>query len=236
MGLRHARGTVGSAASRDTGLALQVSPGSEPPGVRGAPGGIRGRRLTLVGFGCWLPVFSTNYRQTHLPLLVDVRVIDLRFERDLRWFEGVLCWKVDFDSEGPLIIGRVVGNNEPLPSQQISFIDLDVTEVFHPTLPDFFKLLHQPPAGRHLGSGAAAGPECIAALHHLWNLLKLMFIESVMPSIRLILCHPLLLPPSIFPRCRVFPSESTLRIRWPKYWSLDWLNNEFGERNGIMWK
>lgn len=62
----------------------------------------------LVGFGGWLPVFSTNYRQTDLPLLVDVRVVDLRFECDLRWFEGVLCWKVDFNSEGPFIIGRVV--------------------------------------------------------------------------------------------------------------------------------
>ena len=49
------------------------------------------------------------------------------------------------------------------------------------------------------------------------TLLKLMSIESVMPSIHLILCHPLLLPPSVFPSIRVFPSESVLRIRWPKY-------------------
>ena len=52
------------------------------------------------------------------------------------------------------------------------------------------------------------------------NLLKLMSIESVMPSNHLILCHALLLLPSIFPRNRVFSNESTLRIRWPKYWSL----------------
>ena len=51
------------------------------------------------------------------------------------------------------------------------------------------------------------------------NLLKLIFIESVMPSNHLILCHPLLLPPSIFPSIRVFSSESALCIRWPKYWS-----------------
>ena len=51
------------------------------------------------------------------------------------------------------------------------------------------------------------------------NLLKLMSIESVMSSNRLILCHPLLLPPSIFPSIRVFSNESALRIRWPKYWS-----------------
>ena len=48
------------------------------------------------------------------------------------------------------------------------------------------------------------------------SLLKLMSIESVMPSNHLILCHPLLLLPSIFPSIRVFSSESVLRIRWPK--------------------
>ena len=48
-----------------------------------------------------------------------------------------------------------------------------------------------------------------------WSLLKLMPIESVMPSNHLILCHPLLLLPSIFPSIRVFSSESVLRIRWP---------------------
>ena len=51
------------------------------------------------------------------------------------------------------------------------------------------------------------------------SLLKLTPIESVMPSNHLILCHPLLLPPSIFPSIRVFSDESALRMRWPKYWS-----------------
>ena len=51
------------------------------------------------------------------------------------------------------------------------------------------------------------------------SLLKLMSIESVMPSNHLILCHPLLLLPSIFPSIRVFSNESVLHIRWPKYWS-----------------
>ena len=55
--------------------------------------------------------------------------------------------------------------------------------------------------------------------HHSQNLLKLMSIESVMPSSYVILCHPLLLLPSIFPSIRVFSKESVLRIRWPKYWS-----------------
>ena len=52
-----------------------------------------------------------------------------------------------------------------------------------------------------------------------WNLLKLMSIESVIPSNHLILCHLLLLLPSIFPSIRVFPNESALHFRWPKYWS-----------------
>ena len=51
------------------------------------------------------------------------------------------------------------------------------------------------------------------------NLLKLLSIESVIPSNHLILCHSLLLPPSIFPSIRVFSNESVLHIRWPKYWS-----------------
>ena len=51
------------------------------------------------------------------------------------------------------------------------------------------------------------------------SLLELMSIESVMLSHHLILCHPLLLPPSIFPSIRVFSNESLLCIRWPKYWS-----------------
>ena len=52
-----------------------------------------------------------------------------------------------------------------------------------------------------------------------WSLRKLMSIESVMPASHLILCCPLLLPPSIFPSIRVFSSEAVLHIRWPKYWS-----------------
>ena len=58
-------------------------------------------------------------------------------------------------------------------------------------------------------------------------LLKLMSIESVMPSNHLILCRPLLLLPSIFPSIRVFSNESALRIRWPKYWSFQLQHQSF---------
>ena len=57
------------------------------------------------------------------------------------------------------------------------------------------------------------------------SLLKLMSIESVMPSNHLILCHPLLLPPSVFPSIRVFSNESVLHIRWPKYGSFSFSIN-----------
>ena len=56
-------------------------------------------------------------------------------------------------------------------------------------------------------------------LHYVQSLLKLIFIDSVMPSNHLILCRPLLLLPSICPSIRVFSNESTLHMRWPKYWS-----------------
>ena len=64
----------------------------------------------------------------------------------------------------------------------------------------------------------AAGQASLS-ITNSWSLLKLMSIESVMPSNHLILCHPLLLPLSIFPSIRVFSNESALHIRWPKYWS-----------------
>ena len=65
------------------------------------------------------------------------------------------------------------------------------------------------------------------------NLLKLMSIELVMPSNRLILCHPLLLLPLIFLSIRVFPSESVLHIRWPKYWSFTFSISPSSEYSGL---
>ena len=65
-----------------------------------------------------------------------------------------------------------------------------------------------------------------------WSLLKLMSTESVMPSNHLILCHSLLLLPSVFPSIRVFSSESALYIRWPKYWSFS--INPSSEYSGLI--
>ena len=67
-----------------------------------------------------------------------------------------------------------------------------------------------------------------------WNLLKLMSIKLVMPSNHLILCHPLLLLPSIFPSIRVFSKESVLHIRWPKYWSFSFRIRSSNEYLGLI--
>ena len=64
------------------------------------------------------------------------------------------------------------------------------------------------------------------------RLLKLMSIKSVMPSNHLTLCHPFLLPPSIFPSIRVFSNESVLHVRWPKYWSFS--ISPFKEYSGLI--
>ena len=95
-----------------------------------------------------------------------------------------------------------------------------------------------PPQNSRRGCGQDAGGDGVQSLNHVWlfanpwtaarqaslsftiswSLLKLMSIEWMMPSNNLILCCPLLLLPSVFPSIRVFPNESALRIRWPKYW------------------
>ena len=66
------------------------------------------------------------------------------------------------------------------------------------------------------------------------SLLKLKSIELVMPSNHLILCHPLLLPPSIFPSIRVFSNESFLPIMWPKYWSFSFNISPSNEYSGLI--
>ena len=75
-----------------------------------------------------------------------------------------------------------------------------------------------------------AARQASLSITNSWSLLKLMSIELATPSNHLILCHPLLLPPSIFPIIRVFSNESVLRIRWLKYWSFSISpSNEYSE-------
>ena len=79
-----------------------------------------------------------------------------------------------------------------------------------------------------------AGYQASLSITNSWSLLKLMSIQSVMPSNHLILCHPLLLPPSIFPNIRVFSNESVLHIRWPKYWSFSFSISPSNEYSGLI--
>ena len=67
-----------------------------------------------------------------------------------------------------------------------------------------------------------------------WSLLKLMSVESVMPSNHLILCRSLLLLPSVFPSIRVFSNESVICIRWPKYWSFSFSISPLNEYSGLI--
>ena len=79
-----------------------------------------------------------------------------------------------------------------------------------------------------------AARQASVSIHTFWSLLKLMSIASVMPSNRLILCRPLLLPPSIFPSIRVFTNELVLCMRWPKYWSFSFSISLSNEHPGLI--
>ena len=79
-----------------------------------------------------------------------------------------------------------------------------------------------------------AARQASLSITNSWSLPKLLSIELVMPSNHLILCHPLLLLPSIFPSIRVFSHESVLHIRWPKYWSVSFNINPSSEHSGLI--
>ena len=79
-----------------------------------------------------------------------------------------------------------------------------------------------------------AARQASLSITNSWSLVKLMSIKSVMPSNPLILCHPLLLLPSISPSIRVFSSESVLRIRWTKYCSFSFSISPSNESSGLI--
>ena len=79
-----------------------------------------------------------------------------------------------------------------------------------------------------------AARQASLSITNSWSSLKLMSIESLMPSNHFILCHPLLLLPSIFPSIRVFSNESVLCMRWPKYWSFNFSVSPSNEYPGLI--
>ena len=84
------------------------------------------------------------------------------------------------------------------------------------------------------GTPWTAAHQVSLSITNSWSLLKLMSIKLVMSSNHLILYHPLLLLPSIFPSIRVFSNESVLHIRWPKYWSFRFSISPFNEYSGLI--
>ena len=84
------------------------------------------------------------------------------------------------------------------------------------------------------GTLGTAAREASLSFTTSWSLLKFMSSESVMLSNHLILCHPLLLLPSIFPRIRLFSNESALHVRWPKYWSFSFSINPSSEYSRLI--
>ena len=103
-------------------------------------------------------------------------------------------------------------------SQKLCFQDLIQCRILKPNSASIFKE-QSVQFSRTVVTPWAAVPQASLSITNAQSLLKLMSIESVMLSNHLILCCPLLLPPSIFPSTRVFSNESVLCIRWPKYWS-----------------
>ena len=85
---------------------------------------------------------------------------------------------------------------------------------------------------RLLATPWIAAHQASLSITNFWSLLKLMSIESVMPSNHLILCRPLFLPPSIFPSIKVFSNESLLHMRWPNYWSFGFSISPSNEYSG----
>ena len=87
---------------------------------------------------------------------------------------------------------------------------------------------------RLFATPGTAARQALLSITSSQRLLKLMSIKSVMPSNHLILCRPLLLPPSVFPSIRVFLNESVLPNRWPKYWSFSFSISPSNEYSGLI--
>ena len=107
-------------------------------------------------------------------------------------------------------------------------------ETFIPSGRNQFSLVQSLSHVRPFATPWTAASQVSLSITNSWSLLKLRSIESVMPSSHLILCHPLLLPPSIFPSIRVFSNESVLCIRWPKHWSFSFSISPSNEYSGLI--
>ena len=122
---------------------------------------------------------------------------------------GIRDWNCTENNEKHIFIGWIYKLNNHQSVQSLSCVRLFVTRW---------------PAAR----------QASVSISNSWSLPKFMFIESMMPSNHPILCHPLLLPPSIFPRIRVFSNESVFCIIWPKYWSFSFSISPSNQHSGLI--
>ena len=116
-------------------------------------------------------------------------------------------------------------------------LDLDpqsASEMTYPEVPGQFQFNSVAQLCLTLCDRMTAAHQASLSITNSRSLLKLMSIGSVMPSNHLTLCHPLLLPPLIFPSIRVFSSESVLHMRWPKYWSFSFSISPSSEYSGLI--
>ena len=112
------------------------------------------------------------------------------------------------------------------------YLILEIWEVRRPQSP--FSSVQSLSRGQLFAKPWTAAHQALLSITNSRSLLKLMSIESVMPSNHLILCRPLFLPPSIFPSISVFSNESVLRIKWPKYWSFSFNISPSNEYSGLI--
>ena len=119
-----------------------------------------------------------------------------------------------------------------------SNVDIFCVDLFHFHFPSLF--LHRDnqfssiTRVRHFATPWTAACQASLSITNSRSLLKLMFIELEMPSNHLILCCPLLLPHSVFPRIKVFSNDSVLGIKWPKYWSFSFNISPSNEYSGLI--
>ena len=138
---------------------------------------------------------------------------------ELQYF-GHLMWKAD-SLEKTLMLGNLWIPWDDAETHKWHHLNTQYSSVSRSVEPDFYKPID-------------SSNQASLSITSSWRLLKLMSTESVTLSNHLILCHPLLLLPSIFHSIRIFSNESVLCIRWPKYWSFSFSISPSNEYSGLI--
>ena len=118
--------------------------------------------------------------------------------------------------------------------QMIFFLSIDGTSIIFSASLNLLNSVQSLSRVRLFVIPWTAARQASLSITNSWSLLKLMCIKVMMPFNHLILCRPLLLPPSVFPSIKVFSNESALRIRWPKFWSFSFNISTSSEYSGLI--